>query len=209
LTSRACSPVFGVRIPALAGAVVLLVSACAPTVAPGTAVPGAAPPADAQRAFLDQYDRYCGASFAGRSVLVDLGEDHPLEGARLRMIVASCTEGEVRIPFHVDDDRSRTWILTLTERGLHLAHDHRYEDGTEHDANFYGGFADERGSPTQQFFPADDRTIADRPARNINVWSKEFDPVHQRYHYRLYLRDELRYEAEFDLSRPLPIPESE
>jgi hypothetical protein len=167
-----------------------------------SARPGAPGPAAeaAQREFLARYGEYCGRSFPGHSVLVDLGDDHPLEGATLRMILESCTDREVRIAFHVDDDRSRTWILTLTDRGLHLAHDHRYEDGTEHPANFYGGFADGRGSPTRQFFPADDRTIADRPARDINVWSKEFDVDRRRYYYRLYLRGDLSYEAEFDLT---------
>jgi hypothetical protein len=179
---------------------------------PGAALPGAAllgaalaaPLAmacapDDQRAFLDHYAAYCGATYEGRSVLVDLGDDHPLDGARLRMTLESCDADEVRIPFQVDDDRSRTWILTRDDRGLRLAHDHRYEDGTEHAANFYGGYADDTGSATRQRFPADDRTIADRPAREINVWEKEFDLENQRYYYRLYLRGELRYEAEFDL----------
>jgi hypothetical protein len=186
----------------------ILAPACAPPPSPALPSP-ALPPAAAQAAFVEQFAPYCGAAYPGRSAMVDLGEDHPLEGATLRMTLASCTNLEVRIPFHVDDDRSRTWILTRTGDGLRLAHDHRYEDGTEHEANFYGGFADERGSATKQFFPADARTIADRPAREINVWSKEFDLVNERYYYRLYLRGELRYEAEFDLSRPLPIPESE
>jgi hypothetical protein len=194
-----------------------LAMACAPDgrTADGTA--GAAtdhPPASAaahrpaitedQRAFLDHYAAYCGATYEGRSVLVDLGDDHPLDGARLRMTLASCDADEVRIPFQVDDDRSRTWILTRDHRGLRLAHDHRYDDGTEHAANFYGGYADDTGSATRQRFPADDRTIADRPAREVNVWEKEFDLENQRYYYRLYLRAELRYEAEFDLSQAEP-----
>jgi hypothetical protein len=157
-------------------------------------------------AFLAQYARYCGASYEGRSVMVDLGDDHPLDGARLRMTLETCTADEVRIPFQVDEDRSRTWILTRTNGSLHLAHDHRYEDGTEHDANFYGGYAvPDRGSATRQYFPADDRTIADRPARAANEWSKEFDLQNERYYYRLYLEGELRYEAEFDLSRTVPL----
>jgi hypothetical protein len=187
----------------------LLAAACAPAAdgradqpAPDTADhPGVT---EAQRAFLDQYAAYCGETYAGRSVMVDLGADHPLDGARLRMTLASCGADQVRIPFQVDDDRSRTWILTRQDRGLHLAHDHRYEDGTEHDANFYGGYADDTGSATRQRFPADDRTVADRPARDINVWEKEFDLENERYYYRLYLRGELRYLAEFDLSRAEP-----
>jgi hypothetical protein len=196
---------------------VVLTLACAPADhAPETAGDPAVDPAlspaqltSAQQAFLARYSDFCDAAYEGHSVMVDLGDDHPLEGARLRMTVAECSEREVRIPFQVDDDTSRTWILSVTDAGLRLAHDHRYPDGTEYEANFYGGVADHRGSETRQFFPADARTIADRPAREINVWSKEFDPGNQRYYYRLYLRGELRYEAEFDLSKPLPIPESE
>jgi hypothetical protein len=152
---------------------------------------------------VERYTDYCGQAFHGRSVMVDLGPEHPLEGAALTMILQECTGDEVRIAFHVDDDTSRTWILNRTDRGLHLAHDHRYPDGTEHEANFYGGCADDRGTDTRQFFPADARTIAERPAREINVWSKEFDLEGQRYLYRLYLRGDLAYEAEFDLAVPI------
>jgi hypothetical protein len=209
----------------LALAVALAPVACAPDAgAPAAeAPPGAtaadtvaadAAPTDAEPSragpFLAQYARYCGATYEGRSVMVDLGDDHPLDGARLRVTMASCTADEVRMPFQVDDDRSRTWILTRTGGRLHLAHDHRYEDGSEHPANFYGGYADpDRGSATRQYFPADDRTIADRPARAANEWSKEFDVQRERYYYRLYLDGELRYEAEFDLSRPVPLDRSE
>jgi imidazolonepropionase-like amidohydrolase len=201
-----------IRLAALVAAILL--PACA-LAEPGEGPqPGADPAAEAavadrhitaaQHAFLARYADYCGAAYEGHSVMVDLGDDHPLEGARLRMTVAECSERQVRIPFQVDDDTSRTWILTVTDAGLRMAHDHRYPDGTEYEANFYGGIADHRGDATKQFFPADARTIADRPARDINVWSKAFDLDNQRYYYRLYLRGDLRYEAEFDLSRPLP-----
>ncbi len=159
----------------------------------------AAPLTAEQRQFLAHYADRCGQTFTGRTVMVDLGPDHPLEGASLTMTLERCTEDEVRIPFHVNGDRSRTWILTVTEEGLRLAHDHRHPDGTEYEANFYGGYADDRGTGTKQFFPADARTIADRPAREVNVWSKEFDLENGRYYYRLYLQGELRYEGEFDL----------
>lgn len=158
---------------------------------------------DPRQSFLARFQPYCGHMFAGRSVMVDLGDDHPLEGADLRMMVEVCTDDEVRIPFRVDDDRSRTWILRMTDEGLHLSHDHRHEDGTEYEANLYGGYADRSGTDRKQFFPADERTIRDRPGREINVWSKEFDLENERYYYRLYLRGELRYEAEFDLSQPV------
>ncbi len=155
--------------------------------------------------FFENYFDYCGFAYEGRSVMVDLGEDHPLEDADLLMILDHCEKHEIRIPFYVNDDRSRTWILQRTAEGLHLSHDHRYEDGTPYDQNLYGGYTDGEGTVLKQFFPADERTIEERPARAINVWSKEFDRENERYYYRLYLEGELRYEAEFDLSNPIPI----
>jgi len=153
--------------------------------------------------FLNTYTDYCGYAYAGHSVMVDIYDGHPLEGAELLMILDDCSDNEVRIPFYVNDDRSRTWILKLTQQGLHLSHDHRYEDGTQYDHNFYGGYAENSGSAAKQVFPADHKTIEDRPVREINVWSKEFDLENEKYYYRLYLEGELSYEAEFDLSNPI------
>jgi hypothetical protein len=169
--------------------------------------------AETTTVFMAQYEPYCGNTYAGRSVFVDLGDESPLIGARLLMTVAECSVDEIRIPFYVDEDRSRTWILSYQDGALRLGHDHRYDDGSEYEANFYGGFAMENenghfqyfpeyaeSGETVLFFPSDERTIADRAARNINVWSKAFDTENQRYYYRLYLEGRLRYEAEFDLS---------
>lgn len=155
--------------------------------------------------FLSNYADYCGFAYQGQSTLVELGEGNPLEDAALVMIMDDCTDDEVRMPFHVDDDRSRTWIVRRVDGRLHLSHDHRDPDGTEHAANMYGGYADDDGDATSVYFPADEQTIAERPSRRINRWSKAFDHPNQRYYYRLYLRDTLRYEAEFDLSNPLPV----
>jgi len=155
-----------------------------------------------QQAFLNAYQPYCGHSYSGHTSFIDLGEDHELDGADFTMILQECSEEEVRIPFIVNEDSSRTWIVKMTQHGLHLSHDHRYPDGTQHDQNFYGGYADDEGTAFLQYFPADHRTIEDRPQREINRWAKEFDPENERYFYRLYLRDELRFEAEFDLSSP-------
>lgn len=156
-----------------------------------------------QKTFLNNYQDYCGQTFKGKTTEIDLGDDHELDGANLIMKFESCSEEEVRIPFIVNSDSSRTWILKMTQHGLHLSHDHRYPDGTQHDHNFYGGYATGEGTAFIQYFPADHRTIEDRPQREINMWAKEFDFDRESYFYRLYLRDELRFEAEFDLSEPM------
>lgn len=168
------------------------------------------------RPFLANYEPYCGETFTGKSVYTDLGEDSPLNDADLTMIITHCSEDEVRIRFFVEEDTSRTWILGYLEDGLRLAHDHRNADGSEYEANFYGGVAmnntngifryyPENSQPSESvlYFPADARTLADRAAREINVWSKAFDTANELYYYRLYLSGELRFEAEFDLTEPV------
>lgn len=167
-------------------------------------------------AFMENYQPYCGQTFTGYSSYTNLGEDSPLQDARLTMRITDCSSDEVRIRFLVEQDSSRTWILNFQNDALRLAHDHRYPDGREYDANFYGGLAMEntnqafahypegkRASASQLFFPADPQTLSERATREINVWSKAFDHEAQKYYYRLYLRGELRYEAEFDLSSPV------
>lgn len=161
---------------------------------------------DSEQAFLQNFEPFCGYAYAGKTTYFDLGAEE-LKDPELLMLLEKCKEDEVRIPFWVDDDRSRTWILDIRDEGLRLSHDHRYEDGTEHDANMYGGFSDERGSETKHFYPADEATIEDRPAREINVWSTELDIENDSYFYRLYLDGELSYEAKFDLSEPIPFDE--
>jgi hypothetical protein len=157
-----------------------------------------------QSSFIDHYNEYCGYAYKGETTYLDLGDDS-FDGADLTMILESCSEDEVRIPFIVDEDSSRTWIVQMTDNGLHLSHDHRYPDGTEYDQNMYGGYADDKGTEFLQYFPADERTIEERPQREINRWAKEFDLENERYYYRLYLRDELRFEAAFDLSNPVAL----
>lgn len=157
--------------------------------------------------FFANYSDFCDYAYPGQTNFVDLGSGELFEDAELTVIFRECDDEVVRMPFHVDEDTSRTWIVKQTAQGLHLSHDHRYEDGTQHDHNFYGGYADAEGTALLQYFPADHRTIEDRPARSINRWAKEFDLAEQKYYYRLYLNNELRLEAEFDLTSPIEINE--
>ncbi|TVQ50831.1 MAG: hypothetical protein EA362_01455 [Saprospirales bacterium] len=158
-----------------------------------------------QDQFLENYQQFCGYAYEGKATINKLASGALFENMRLVMILESCTENEVRIPFHVGEDHSRTWIVQKKNGALHLSHDHRYEDGTEHEANFYGGYADERGTIYTQYFPADEKTIENRAIRIINTWSKEFDMVERKYYYRLYQEGELRFEVVFDLKNPLEL----
>ena len=71
-------------------------------------------------------------AFAGQ--LLEYNEsDIELLGQDMVMHVRECGDAEVRIPFHIGDDRSRTWVFTRTTDGIRLKHDHRHEDGSEDD----------------------------------------------------------------------------
>lgn len=178
----------------LAAAAALLLSACATTPAPV--------PADA---FFSRLRALCGQSFAGRVVTTD-PLDADFAGKPLVMRVTGCTDTEVRIPFAVGEDRSRTWVITRTAEGLRLKHDHRHTDGTEDELSQYGGDTETPGSAARQEFPADafSRSLflgKGNPASVTNVWAVEVHPG-QTYAYELR-RPNRFFRVEFDLGKPL------
>jgi hypothetical protein len=132
--------------PLVAG---LLVLGCATpgAIVGGTAGTGA--PArngvEAQRAFFENMRELCGNTYGGRTILAP-PEDRTFEPARLYFVVESCEPTQIRMPFTVDGDASRTLVLTLSDQGLLFTHEHRREDGTEYEDSGFGGWSDGRGS---------------------------------------------------------------
>lgn len=153
----------------------------------------------AESAFFQTMAERCGDIYYGNSVYPD-DPEHELYGAALKMTIESCTENELRIPFQVNDDRSRTWILTLSDEGLLFKHDHRYEDGTPHDLTNYGGWAVDGGSPTRISFPADSETAEMLPEAATNVWTMELDLENNQFTYFLERHSQPRYKAAFSLN---------
>jgi len=99
--------------------------------------------------FWNTLQSHCGQAYQGKLELPK--EDKRFGGKRLTMHVISCNDTEIKIPFNVGDDRSRTWILTYKNDLITLKHDHRHEDGTEDDINFYGGTASNTGKSVFNF----------------------------------------------------------
>ncbi len=151
-----------------------------------------------QEAFFDRIATLCGEQFSGVSVFPDDPED-AMYGAELTMTVETCTEHEIRIPFYVDQDSSRTWVITRTDNGLLLKHDHRYPDGSPHDLTDYGGYASDSGSATRQYFAADEETAKMLPEASTNVWMMEIDEDAKQFIYYLERHDEPRFRAEFSM----------
>ena len=115
----------------------------------------------------------------------------------------------IEIPFHVGDDRSRTWILTRTATGLRLKHDHRHEDGTPDATTMYGGDTASPGSATRQEFPVDAESIATFRREGLNAslqntWAVEIHPT--MFAYELSRPGGRLFRVEFDLTRPVTSP---
>lgn len=167
--------------------------------------PQAASPQDE---FFANLGALCGQAFAGRVVTNDAA-DAAFASERLVMHVRECSEDAIRVPFHVGADRSRTWVVTRTETGLRLKHDHRHEDGSEDALTQYGGDTVAGGSTARQEFPADDfsKTLFranDIPASAENVWAMEVRPG-ETFAYELR-RPNRFFRVEFDLTAPVEPP---
>jgi hypothetical protein len=170
------------------------------------ALVAAAPAPD--NAFMDDLQALCGKAYAGRVVTSDPA-DTTFAERELVMHVRDCSASEVRIPFRVGEDRSRTWVITRTPDGLRLKHDHRHADGAEDVLSQYGGEASTAGSAGRQEFPADafSKDLFQKhgnPASVTNVWAVEVHPG-RTFAYELR-RPNRHFRVEFDLSRPLPQP---
>lgn len=157
-------------------------------------------------AFWSSLQPLCGKAFEGRLVEGTEPSDAEIGAQRLLMHVRHCGDSEIRIPFHVGEDRSRTWLLTRVGDGLRLKHDHRHPDGTEDAITQYGGDALQPGSARAIDFHADAFTANLIPAARTNIWTVAVDPG-RTFTYMLRRDAEgRRFRVEFDLSRPVTPP---
>ncbi len=144
----------------------------------------------------------CGKTFVGKTSY-PLDPDHDFAGKKLVAHFKSCTNNEIRIPFSVGEDKSRTWIITNTSQGLLLKHDHRHKDGTPDEVTMYGGYAGEyknsKGTNLKQHFLADEHTAQLIPAAQSNVWTLSYDPESKQLTYNLERHQKPRYEATLSL----------
>ena len=182
----------------------LFLAACGGDSAPATdadditpAAEVAAEPADA---FLANLAEMCGRAFAGTSTF---GDQDGFED--LVMHIRECREDAVLIPLHAGENRSRTWIVTRTETGLRLKHDHRLEDGSDDPVTWYGGDTATPGTALSQAFPADTETAALIPAASTNEWTMTLEPG-ERFIYHLTRDGAPRATFEFDLTQEVETP---
>ncbi|MCR9127960.1 MAG: hypothetical protein NXI12_00415 [Alphaproteobacteria bacterium] len=150
----------------------------------------------------------CGQAFEGEVVSTD-PRDADFASQRLVMHVRECGEDELRVPFHVGENRSRTWVITRLEDGrVRLKHDHRHEDGSEDVLTQYGGTSAAPASGLSVDFPADaeSRALFERegiPDSMQNTWTMAIEDG--EFVYALN-RPNRQFEARFDLSDPVETP---
>ncbi|MBL4870368.1 MAG: hypothetical protein JKX72_05390 [Robiginitomaculum sp.] len=164
-------------------------------------------PEKAQDAFFTNLSALCGKSFAGKLVSTNQA-DKDLRDSPMVMHVQTCTGDTLHIPFHIADNRSRTWILTKTDTGLRLKHRHNHEDGHADKVTMYGGYTLDMGSANRQTFPVDQYS-KDMFMKNgldvsvTNIWAVEITNTIFAYELR---RENRHFRVEFDLSQTVETP---
>lgn len=162
--------------------------------------------ANPQEEFWQRLQAMCGQAFEGRVIEGTAASDDAFKGQRMVMHVRKCAENEIHIPFHVGENRSRTWVITRTAAGLRLKHDHRHEDGSEDAVTQYGGDTMNAGTADRQEFHADEFTAKLIPAAKTNIWTMVVEPG-KAFLYALRREAEnRRFSVEFDLTKPVEAP---
>ena len=184
------------------GAAALSLIACA------TEVDGSQPTPTNAEAFFQSLAALCRPgigypAYSGKLVSADAADADFAEEI-LTAHFPTCTPNEIRIPFEVGEDRSRTWVITLTDTGLRLKHDHRHTDGSEDAVSQYGGDTVDAGSTTRQEFPADEfsKDLFRREGLDVsvnNVWAMEVTDEIFVYELR---RPNRFFRVEFDVTDP-------
>lgn len=157
---------------------------------------------ESERAFLDNLASLCGNSYQGTEVYMQEGRESWAD-KNLVMHVTLCEENQVHIPFHLDEDQSRTWMFLVDNGKLRFRHDHRHEDGTPEDQTLYGGFADGTGTDFRQHFPSDEYTIELLTDTLNRQWNVVLDQDLTTFSYQLQYHGEIVFRVDFDLTSPL------
>lgn len=159
--------------------------------------------------FFDALSEICGDAYPGQLLIQPETVDMFTGTEKMVMHVRECSENQLKIPFHIENettgewDRSRTWIITLHDDGLELRHDHRRPDGDFDDITMYGGLSVDEGTANIQRFQSAERTReADGEFRG---WRIEFFPG-ERYTYGTVWHDEWNIMVQFDLTVKIEEP---
>lgn len=155
--------------------------------------------------FWNTLKSHCGKAYQGK--IIEGGkEGDGFTGEKLVMHIRSCEENTIRIPFFVGEDKSRTWVFTMsTDKLIQLKHDHRHKDGSEDKITQYGGANPNTGLADIQFFPADQHTSDLIGYASNNVWWVTIDETSFTYNLRRIGTDRF-FSVKFDLTKEIKTP---
>lgn len=163
---------------------------------------------DKSAMFWTELQKLCGKAFAGTVAAAPV-DDTIFKGKELVMHVRTCEKNQIKIPFFVGEDKSRTWVLTRQKNGrILLKHDHRHEDGKPDKVTMYGGLSTNSGSEIRQMFPADEETVKVIAAAATNVWWIDLESgKHFSYNLRR-VGTERYFSIKFDLTKEVKTPDA-
>jgi len=158
--------------------------------------------------FFNNLSELCGNSYAGKVISTD-PQDADWAKETLIMHVRDCSDIQIKIPLHVGENRSRTWIISKDGDFLTLKHDHRHEDGEPDAVSMYGGKTADEGSAKRQAFPVDQfsKDLFIREGLDVsitNTWVVSIEPG-SIFTYALS-RQNRDFRVQFDLTKPVNTP---
>lgn len=168
-----------------------------------------AAPGAAQLQFFDQLKALCGKAFAGKTSVDN--QPSPAFSGEMIMHIRDCSNSQIQVPFVVGENRSRTWIISKTDSGLQLQHQHKHQDGTDDESTLYGGHTVTPGWAEAQSFPADEYSknlfIKTKTPQSVgNTWHLYLYPG-ESFSYRL-TRDGREFRLDFDLTKEVALPKA-
>jgi len=183
---------------------------CGTLIGCGSTKPSAMRTAVPTDAFLAALSPYCGQAFTGKITANEpAAPDDAFVGKTLTMHVRDCSAKQFKVPFHVGEDRSRTWELTAIGEQLQLKHAHRHANGELDELTDYGGITTKKSTANRAEFPVDaaSKALFDRTGRQVsmrNIWALEITQD-QQFVYAL-TRPGRVFRVAFDLRKPLEAP---
>ncbi len=153
------------------------------------------------QAFWDNLAQHCGQAFGGQLTRLPDGSDAFTGEEDLIVHFRECEDHRLKLPFHIDDDHSRTWVFMRTTAGIDLRHDHRLENGApDPQSTWYGAHTWSDGTPNMQEF------LREELRNGVETgWRVEILPG-ERYTYGTIRDGEWNFRADFDLSTPVDTP---
>jgi hypothetical protein len=138
-----------------------------------------------QRDFFDSMAARCGDEYPGRAIIAPASDD-TFRPAFLGMRIDSCTADQIRIAFLVDDDESRTWVLTMEGGDLLFTHEHMLAGDTLSSNSGWGGRSVAgTGTATFQHFPDHRWEPGQTAAENRSHWRMRLDADRGQFVYYL------------------------